>query len=395
MEKIRLALSDYWQFLLLSAIAAVSLAVLYTFRLGTLTHQRLGSTEITSHNNDLDWRTIVINPINAPYKFFDYIFIHLNYHSPTYARLSAVLFALIAIGSFYFIMYRWHGTRCAVLATILFATSGWLLHVGRLATGSSLLVAVPLALILFASWLAKTENHSRALLFITLAGGLALFTPGAIWFLIATLALYIRPISNHIYRSKLWEKAVSLIALGYFALILTYVLIRSPGLVKSWLEIPNSLPQPMTALYHWLDTGIFLFVRGPSDAALWLAHVPILDLFTSLMCLIGIYFYATHIKNQRSQLLGLFLLIGSLLVALQGAYAMSYVVPVVYLLAGTGLTYFLRQWLKIFPRNPIARGVGISLICLVVLAAAAYHVSSYFVAWRYSPSTVVQFQNRP
>jgi hypothetical protein len=110
------------------------------------------------------------------------------------------------------------------------------------------------------------------------------------------------------------------------------------------------------------------------------------------MCLIGIYFYVRHIRNQRAQLLGIFALIGSLLVALLGAPAMSYIVPVAYLVVGTGLTYFLRRWLLVFPRNPIARSIGIGLVCLVVVVASVYHITSYFIAWRYSPATTAVFR---
>lgn len=392
MRKIRSAIADYWQVFLLSAAALIALTFLYTYRLGSLTGYKLSSAEIMAHNNDLDWHALVLNPINAPYKLFDFIFIKINAHNVGFARASAVIFAMLACVMFYAIVDRWHGMRSAVLTTMLFATSGWLLHVGRLATGDSVMLIIPLIFIMFASWLAKTEQHGRALLFMTFATGVALFTPGAMWFLIAAFLLYIKPVAKHIYYAKFWEKIVSVIALAYFAILLTYVLIRSPELIKAWLAIPATMPHLLTLLTQWANSGLYLFVRGPSDASLWLAHIPIFDLFSAFMFLVGAYFYIRHIRNQRAQLLGIFALIASLLVAFQGAPAMSYLVPVAYLVVGTGLTYFLRRWLMVFPRNPIARGIGIGLISLVVVAASGYHIYSYFIAWRYSPAITAVFQ---
>jgi hypothetical protein len=230
---------------------------------------------------------------------------------------------------------------------------------------------------------------------MTIASGLALFTPGATWFLIATYVLIWRAIAKHIARARLWEKTLSIIVLLYFVILLFYTFFHSPQLYKAWLDLPSVWPTPLTMLKQWLDSVVFLFVRGPSDPGLWLAHVPILDIFTALMSLIGAYFYAAHYKNLRSHVLAVFLILGSLLVALNGAIGMNYIVPVVYLLAGTGLTYFLRQWLTVFPRNPLARGLGIGLISLVVCVVALYHVRSYFVAWAYSPGTATVFREQP
>ncbi len=396
MDKIRSAFAEHWQFFLAVTISIAALCLLLMFRLGTITRHFLSTAELASHKNDATFHGLIHNPINAPYKLVDFLFIRtFGVHNVFGARIGATLFALLACVLFFIIMYRWHGLRSAALATTLFGTSGWILHVGRLGTGDSTLLVIPLALILFASWLNSTPKHGLALLYMTLASGLALFTPGAVWFLIATYAMLFRPITKHLANAKMWEKATCLVALLFFVVLLACVIFRSPHLYKSWLDLPFGWPAPLTMSRQWVDSITFLFLHGPSDASLWLAHIPILDVFTTLMCLVGGYFYAVHYKNLRSHVLVAFLVIGSILVALNGPRAMSFVVPIAYLLTGTGLTYFLRQWLSVFPRNPLARGLGIGLIVMIVGATAVYHIASYFVAWRYSPDTIAVFRERP
>jgi hypothetical protein len=394
MKKSWLALTAHVQLLGILFGALVALGCMYVFRLGSLTYQHVSTAEFISHASDTSLHAILHNPLNAPYKLLDYLFLLFNAHSVACARLSSVAFAIAACALFFIIMLRWHGRRTAILSTTLFGTSGWLLHVGRLADGNSALLLIPLGLILFASWLNTTERHGAALLYMTAASGLALFTPGAIWFLVAAYILIWEAVSEHITESKLWEKTLSIIVLLYFAVILVYVFYHTPHLYKTWLGLPAAWPSPLTALKQWVDTILFLFVRGPSNASMWLAHMPILDIFTAAMFLIGGYFYSAHYKNLRTQVLALFLVIGSALVALSGASAMNFIVPIIYLIAGTGLTYFLRKWLTVFPRNPLARGFGIGLIVIVVVAAALYHIRSYFVAWHHSPNTAQAFRKQ-
>jgi hypothetical protein len=55
----------------------------------------------------------------------------------------------------------------------------------------------------------------------------------------------------------------------------------------------------------------------------------------------------------------------------------------------------LHAWLTVFPRNPVARTTGIALVSIVVVMAVSYHLTSYFVAWRYDPATLSAFRQKP
>jgi hypothetical protein len=47
----------------------------------------------------------------------------------------------------------------------------------------------------------------------------------------------------------------------------------------------------------------------------------------------------------------------------------------------------MAQWFTVFPRNPIARGSGIAVICLMLFFSVLYQTRVYFVAWPHTTAT--------
>jgi hypothetical protein len=376
-----------------AVIGLVFAGGLLLFRLGSVPHD-LSAGELRAYHHNLQSHQIANNPLSAPYKIADFVVLHLHQYSVAAARLTSVGFALLAIALFFSIIRRWHGKRSAWLATGLFATSGWILHVGRLGTADILWVVVPLALILLSSWLNATERHGLALLATVLVFGLTLFVPAGIWFVTALIFLLSKALAGHVREAKDWQPASAALIFLLFLGALAFSLFRSPELVRPWLGLPQTLPSVTEGLRQWADSLLYLFVRGPGKPEVWLAHTPILDVFTTVMCLLGAYFYAKHFRNFRARTLATFALLGSVFTALNGAAGMSFVVPLTYLVAATGVTYLLHEWLAVFPRNPVARYAGIALIGLVIAGAAAYHIAAYFVAWHNSPATSTTFQQK-
>jgi len=119
---------------------------------------------------------------------------------------------------------------------------------------------------------------------------------------------------------------------------------------------------------------------------------PILDAFTLLAAALGIYFYAKHSKAWRSRTIVMMFAIGVILVALGGPVGLSLLVPLLYVTAAAGLAYILHDWLKVFPNNPLARGLGISLVALLVGLSCIYNLRAYYVAWPHNPDTKATFK---
>jgi len=377
------------------AAGLLVVAALYLVRLGSVP-ARMSEGELQTYQNSLHLHQILNNPLNAPYKLIDYAFLHLLGHSITVARLTSVVFALVAVVLFFNIMLRWHGKRTAWLATFLFVTSGWLLHVGRLGTTAVVWVVVPLALILFGAWVSRTERSGWAIIALALLFGVALFVPAAVWFVVVYAFLLREDILDHMKEAKGLQRAIAGAVFLLLAGVLAFSLYSSTDLVRPWLGLPLTMPHVLNAARVWASSlSLYLFARGPYSPELWLGHIPILDVFVTAMLLLGVYFYLTHFRNLRASTFAAFTIIGSVLVALNGAEAMSFLVPLAYLIAATGVTYLLHEWLKVFPRNPVARTIGIALVTGAIVCSATYHLVSYFVAWEHNPTTTSTFQRKP
>ncbi len=147
-------------------------------------------------------------------------------------------------------------------------------------------------------------------------------------------------------------------------------------------------------LNHFLSVPKNLFVMGPDDPVRWLGQLPLLGVLEIAMFILGVYFYVTHLQAARARLIIILSVASWLLIGVGGLASLSLIVPVVYLVVTTGIAYMLREWLKVFPSNPIARAIGVSVVMIAVLLTSVYQTRSYFVAWRYSDDTAKVFTEK-
>jgi|GEM_PF-1429268 len=367
------------------AAALLAMASLYILQIawpGRLTPTELATVRLNSH-----FSTILQNPLNVVYKLLDFAWLQLPLRETVAARLASICFALIAAAAFYLLAKRWHGHVSAAYATVLFAASTWLLHVGRLGDGQIMLVLTPLALVFLASWLNTTEHHNRAILLFGLIAGLSLFTPGGVWFVAAVTALLSKVLLQHFKQAKKINGMLGLALFGLSLAFLSYTFVKNTGLVRPWLGLPAEFASPLTMLKQWAGSLTYLVGRGPDMDGSWLAHTPVLDVATTALLAFGVFLYRKHLQNLRTRLLLAFFVIGGLLTALNGAVALGFVIGMAYLVAATGLAYFQHRWFKTFPLNPLARGLAATLMVVLVACIVTFHTQRYFVAWQRSPAT--------
>ena len=307
------------------------------------------------------------------------------------ARLPSVLLALTAAGLFAYILRRWYGPRSMLFGMALFVTSAWFLHVGRFAGLDILYLAGPLALLAMHIALADHDDSTLFAYGWLLVNIVLLFTPGLIWFVLLSAFWQWRTLAR-VWRGiePLWQR-LSLGALLLAGLTLpAYDIIRTPRLSLTWLGLGalSDGPTPGTLLSQAGRTAGTIMYQGPYRPELWLGRLPILDLFVFAMFLAGVFFYARHWRASRTWLLASYLVLGIILASLN-PIAMSVFVPVLYIVAVGGIAYVLHFWLKVFPRNPLARWFGIGLVTLVVALSCTYNLVQYFVAWPHNPEVHV------
>lgn len=333
------------------------------------------------------------NPFYLPLQLVrSVLFVAANDYGAVIGRLPNALFGVLAVISFAYVIWRWHGRRTAVFATALFATSAWVLHVSRIASFDVLyLCALP---VLLATGVLLQKHANRAIvLYVSLISWIGLlYVPGMVWLVLITVywqrdAL----VDSWGHCRALWQRALSLMLIA-ISLPLLFINLARPGQLIAWIGAPDQWEAPLMLMKQFVAVGVHLFVRGPQYPEIWLDKVPILDIFTLAMAVIGIYFYLRHLKAFRTQMLLSYVVAAWLLVAVHGAVGLSLMVPLAYIAVAAGIAYLLREWLQVFPRNPFARGLGIALISLAVVVSCAYNIRSYFVAWPNNETTKSLFR---
>lgn len=382
-----------WQPLAGYAISFLALLALLTFRLSTLV-PGFSPSEMLSITTHRSLQDIFNNPLFAPFSFWQYVGLKSGHFGFTAMRLPAVLTAMGAAALFFYVCSRWFNFRVGVIATILLVTSSWFLHVARVATPDICMLGL-LAPLAYSIWL---PNHKRPLFALGLGAVILvvmLYIPGFVWFAIIGIA-WQRKMLLKVWRES---KVPSILALCACLIALTPLIVQlatSTILLKSYFGLPSETIHALKELpKNLLLIPYRLVLVGPLNAETNLGRLPLLDFFAAVMGVIGAYSYATHPKLRRSQLLFATLVLGSLLVALQGTVSMSILLPFIYLLVAGGINFMIEQWFTVFPYNPFARNLAIVLISSAMIVVGFFHINKYFIAWPQAPATKATYHFQP
>lgn len=393
MKQLKTNFSSHSRMIAIAAAAIALLSVVLLFRLGSLTHGQAAPVELASQYDARSWSVIVHNPLNAPYTIVQRLVGLSGHHGITSLRLVSTLFAALAAVLFYFVARQWHSTRVALLASWLFISSAWFLHIGRLGSPDILGLVSILTIVVLLTPNKHGRQTSLALPSTLVILSTLLYVPGMVWLVLAGVVVQLKNLREAWVATKAnWLRLISIV--GSLAILapLIYALEQSPALVKQWLGLSAFSPALLLIAHNLVNVPKSLVYSSSFDSVHWLGHLPLLSSFEIVMLLLGAYFYASHIKAARTRLIGSLALVAWLLIGLIGLNSITLVIPVTYLLVAAGIAYMLHLWLKVFPNNPLARWLGIAIIMLAVLLTSVYQTRSYFVAWRYNSATDQAFQ---
>lgn len=393
MKQLRSLLQGHLRVLALLLIGLIGLAVLLTYKLGSLIGG-LHATELAAANQALGFHGIASNPLYLPLKIVrSVVFVIWPDHGQALTRLPNVLFGAVAVIAHTWLIQLWHGRRTAVLCGILFACSAWTLHVSRFASFDVVyLLAIPI-LLLGQALLKRYPANSLVLYKVIGSLCLFLYVPGLVWLILPTIIaerkLLLR---SWKVQSRWWQRTGAVLLPLLLIPPLIYKLAVSSTLLKSWAGLPEQFASISHIGKELLAVPVHLFIRGPQYPELWLGRMPILDIFMLALAVIGVYVYIRHLDSSRTRLLISYAAIGTVLIALSGPVSLSLLVPLVFVVLGMGVTYLLHEWLKVFPNNPLPRTLGIGLVLLAVLLSGTLNVRAYFVAWPHNTSSAAVFR---
>lgn len=372
---------------------------LLLFRLGSLT-PGLAATEQPLPHVTTTLHTIWNNPINLPFTLAQLVVaVVLPTGGYTSSRLPSVLMAGLLLFCLFWLFKQWYGRRLALFGVLLLMTSPWLLHVARLANGA---ISYPLAMAgllgLAALW--HRQAFSQWLLYATaVLSSLMLYIPGMIWLQLVVILFEQRSLRAAVLGGKYkpWQLASAAAA----GVILLVPLVHR--LITHWHDLFLFLggqpgQETVSALAgtakHYPLVWLHIFVGGWHEPLYNVGGLAVVSLFIALAFVVGIQMYGRHWHASRSQMLLALWLVATGLIALPSSINNALLLPIVFVLATGGIGYLLHIWLKVFPRNPFARGFGIGLIALVVIFGMAYNLRNYYVAWPHTPATRAAFTQR-
>lgn len=398
LQRVSSTLLDNWVISLVLLLFAMFTIFLLTWQLHTLlpgasqpefTHQlRINQNEINPIN------TITQQPLFLPFTLSLYLLQLFSLDDILFIRLTSAIFGLISIVAVYYIISRWHTFRISVFATLLYASSAGFLHLARFGDEVSMYLLIP---VIIAAGLYSKERNSTVLkiLTIVLAGVMTLYIPGMIWLVLVLCLLYYKRLLKTIKSTSTLTLAVgSSIGLLFIGL-LVFSFVINPSNLFVWLGLPaDGLPDVLTLIQQMGFIPVELFAWGPDNLLFWVGVSGIIDIFVTVLFILGCYSYFYQRKLDRTKILFVSMFTLIILAGFGGPVTVFALVPFIYIIAATGLALLLQQWFTVFPKNPFARTLAIAVIVLAISMSVMYNTHRYFVAWPRTPAVQAQFDNQ-
>jgi len=368
-----------WGILLLAAVERL-------WRLGSLppglttTEATVGLASLNVIHHHLLW-TNATGPFGAAYNWLAAIPVSIFGHNVWSLRLVATLTGIALVGGVYCWLLQWRGRRDALIGALIVATLPWSIGLAREAGPASLVAPT----IVWWLWLVGRAKSTGSVKWALLAGGLLGLAPylaTSLWWLVVVAMIgLIAQLARREAKVKLWTGG---------GLIAIFLLL--PGVLR-WLHHGHhfTLPPAQGALTH-LGSAFGLYISAGGGWSLTFGGQALLNALYVIMLVLGLLMAA--IKRGQLGWLGLAWL-GSLVVLSWTWPASAQVlalglVPAVALIT-IGLDTMLERWYATFPINSAARGIGRTVVALVLALAVYQGYVQYFVAFADSTLTHIAY----
>lgn len=307
--------------------------------------------------------------------------LHINFQIDL--RLLSVAIMFFSLFCFYKLVCSWISRRMAALSVLLYGSSSWALFQTRGDNLSVMMLGlVPILLYTGNLLINSKSNLGKFVLSVILIQ--FIFVPGAVWFFILGIITCLVFFRERMDLGSFWFPIVvmAVVLAGDIAAIIHLSLNSYTQFIKLAGIDSGSIPSLngiWSNIYHLPGQ---IFVSGTNNSSLWLPSTPIIDWVSVILMLSGlIYLAISKIHPARKTIIFTFLALAVCLIFINGTSYISILLPILYLAIAAGVTYLLDQWMEIFPSNPLARSVGLTIVCLVVLLVCGYHIERYFIGW--------------
>ncbi len=374
-----------WQPLLIYGLTVALLLLLFAFRLNHLP-STISADEAQAVKATGNWHELLTNPIYIPHKLVLFTFQAAGLKKLALLRTASIFWALVIILLFFSTLRHWFSKRVAIIGCILLASSSWFLWAARSLT-PEIMQSGLVALLAVGGWLRYSKARFGPMLIGIVLVALVCYIPGMIWFVLLALLWQRQAVKTFLSDTPGLLTVISIVLYVMLMLPLLYALVRNPHLIQTLLGLPLKLSSWQQYIRNALNIPLSIFVRAPLNPGRWVGQAPLLDLFGMVMFVLGLYnFFFLRKLDRAKVLLGLAVFV-SALITLGGGVTIIMLLPAIYIVIAGGIDLLLQQWFMVFPRNPLARGIGLALVVCAVLISSAYQTDRYYRAWVNAPAT--------
>ncbi|HEX5395100.1 MAG TPA: glycosyltransferase family 39 protein [Candidatus Saccharimonadales bacterium] len=372
--------------LLIAALLVTLFSFLLFWRLGTLT-DGLSPAEYKSRQNNNGVEQIVRNGLDAPLNLLQYGYTSGLGSSNAALRLASVTAAVIIILFLFLMLRSLFGMTVGLLALLIVGATPWGILAARSAAPYVMMLwlIVPVACFVLMGRAKRRTEIWWLLLCIALA--ISLYTPGLVWFIAGAALFSARRFSAVTQRINSVFLIIG-IAVAILALIpLAASLAVEPARIKHLMLIPPDWPGLSETLKSlgWAFIGLFWSIRSHIDIGI--GQLPMFNILQSALLIFGIYALGSRMRNITLAL-GAWLLLAVLLSGINNnPHLLLFGLPAAGVLVAAGLRLLYIEWRRVFPLNPFAYALAMSLIILVVGAHLFYSIRYTLVAWPRTPET--------
>ena len=382
-RRVSTVLFENWQPVVGLLLAIASLLTLYLIG-STSTAPTVQSAELQVLGSEFS--NTLSNPLHLHQQLIQRIAGLVGIDTLYAVRLGSAVSATIASIALFCILRAWSTVRMALLGTVLFSASSWVLHVARigLPDANYLLLTLPVLSLIM---LSANKYSLKGSLLLIMSSVMLLYIPGLLWFIVPALLL----------RRKLLVQTIKNLPPAAIGGILLYVVFgvlpfiiavaSNPAFILEILAVPRDISTLTQAPQYVLSGLASLFVTRDANPLLGIAHLPYVSIATAMLIFLGMVHNFNERNLDRSKAVFAICIAGILLHGVSlGVVSLSLLTPFLLVFATDGVIYMLRKWLTVFPRNKLAEKTAVILVLVVVASISAYETTKYFIAWPHSDS---------
>jgi hypothetical protein len=368
-------------------VLAAFLFGVFFWRLASLT-PGLSPAEAATRGTSLALRKIYDDPVNAPFKLIQHLFIKLDPGSILFLRLSGVILGLIFAVCFYKLAVSWFGRAIGLFGTLLFITLPLFVISARQAS-AEIMFFTPVILMWLYYKLMKNEDDPKPWLWSTLiiASVLSIYVPGMLLWLAGAVIICRRRLMEAISGIPAWVSGAGFTAGLVLLLPLILSAVSRPAIIKKLILLPDHWSPVLRTIENigWMASS--LFIGTPAANPLIIGRLPLINILLLALLIFGAYALYTAAR-PKAYVLGLAVLYAVLAAGLSNnVVVLALGLPAIALFISAGLRYLYIEWRSIFPRNPVPKTFALILIAAVVASQVFFGLRYSLVAWPHSAAT--------